>query len=314
MRLNELTIMLIFSLLAIFPLVSCQNEAAIPDVYTPINIDGVASNKIVFWGHSAGRIVEPFIEEEINDISSSFNFEKCSVDGEKMLQIAARQGSIPAYFHRENCERPGRKFMIANEEHPLASGFDGSAIPFSIVNGVNPCTINNVTGKITRVKKNFYFQPNDVDYFSLDSVNYIYTSAAIEFRYPFFTFFWCDQLVDRNNVETLLEKYRIMVDFTGNDRFLIIGSIRGDTISHKEVESKLSVAFAGHYFNAREYLVSEAIKDYSSFSASDRDLINIGSVPTVWMKDEVHLNNKGASLVAKEAMRLFEAQFLQVEQ
>lgn len=306
MGLKEMTIKLILTILALSLFESCHNEIVDTDEYTIALTEGIASNKIIFWGHSAGRILEPFLEDEIDNITTAFEFERCSVDGEKMLQIAARQGSIPPYFLKEDCLKIGNKYLIANEDHPLASVFDGSAVPFSIINGVNPCIINNVAGKISRIKKTFYFEPDNVDLFSPDSINIINTSAALKFRYPFFTFFWCDQLVDRNNVEALLKKYRIMTEFTGNDNYLIIGSIRGDSISHKEVEIKLLNCFNEHYFNARSYLVSEAKKEYMNFSVPDRERINKGSVPLAWMKDTIHLNNKGAIRVAREAVRLFE--------
>ena len=295
----------LFSLFSLLLFESCQKETSdIVDINNIALADGISSNKIIVWGHSAGRIIEPFLESELrNFYSYNFVFERCSANGERMLQIAARQGSIPAFFTKDICERIGNKYQIATAIHPLSSSFDGSDVFFSIINGVNPCTINNVLGELSRVNSFVYFEPYKICDFSLDSVNLINTSASIRFRNSLFSFFWCDQLVDRSNLETLLEKYRIMVNFIGNDRFLIIGSIRGDSLSHKEIESILSAEFNDHYFNAREYLISEAARNMSNLSDSDKVRVSCGRVPLIWMKDDVHLNDHGAKLLAKEIVR-----------
>lgn len=268
--------------------------------------DSVATNKIVFWGHSAGYIVEPFIEELLKEkFPYSFDFERCSVNGETMLQIAARQGSIPAFFYGSNSVREGKEYVIADIKRPLLSSFDGSSIQFSIVNGVNPCIINGVSGLLTREEEKYVFKPND-NHFSIlpNTKNIVKTEASSAFRFPLFSFFWCDQASDRDNIGTLIRIYQQMVSYTGNGKCLIIGSIRGDNYSHERVESLLATNFESRYFNARKYLISEGEKHYEFFSQEDQARITEGMIPRVWMKDEVHLNGVGAEMVAKEVVRL----------
>ena len=276
--------------------------------YMPVDqpvIDSLASNKIIVWGHSAGRIIEPFLDQCIKEmIGDGYVFERCSVNGETMLQIAARQGSLPALFKGSFCHKSDDGFIIADGSHPLVSSFDGSSVTFSIVNGVNPCMINGVKGYLSENQNAYVFYPDNDEPLVLDDFNIINTSASSSFRYPLLSVFWCDQPEDRNNVDSLLKKYIKMVRYAGNDRFLIVGSIRGDKKSHQEVESLLASEFKSQYFNARAYLVSEAGKNPSAFSKSDQKKIKSGSVPSAWMKDDVHLNSEGAAIVAGEVARI----------
>ena len=295
---------LFFAFAAIILVVSCQRgslNTESPGI-SSLGENREASNKIVFWGHSAGVIIEPFLEEELKkEIKGNFSFEKCSVKREAMLQVAARQGAFPAYFYRKNCVKMGNKYWIANADNPLLSSFDGTYAQFSICNGVNPCIINNTLGKLSREEESVFFEPYDSNHFSLESINTIETAASSKFRNPLFSFFWCDQEKDRSDISALLKKYKLMAEFSGNSRYLIIGSITGDASYHHDVESILSESFGQHYLNAREYLVTEAEKIIESFSDNDKELIGKGCVPTVWMQDEVHLNEIGAGMIAKKA-------------
>lgn len=282
----------------------------VPEVATPTT-DSVATDRIVFWGHSAGRILEPLLEEELKDnLSIAFRFEKCSVDSETMLQIAARQGSLPARFYGSHCVLVRNRYRIADGNYPFRSSFDGTSILFSIVNGVNPCEINNVSGILSKEGNAYYFEPSNNAQFTLQSINLINTASSVDFRFPLFSLFWCDQISDREDLGALLEKYKRMVEFTGNSYYLIIGSIRGDALSHKIIEQTLTTTFNDHFFNARAFLASEAKKDEASFSASDRARIAKGSVPWVWMRDEKHLNSTGALILAKEVANILKARIV----
>lgn len=261
-------------------------------------------NKIVFWGHSAGNIIEPILENELKSaVVNHFSFEKCSVYGENMLQIAARQGSIPPYFYKVNCKKIDNKYKIADKSYPLMSTYDGSPLTFSIINGVNHCVINGVSGELIKEQNSFFFRPDSIDSIILDSITIIKTAAYFNFRNPYFTFFWCDQVKDRKNLSTLMDKYKKMVDFSGNEHYLIIGSINGNSRTLKSVESLLASEFREHYFNAREFLVNQASNNLSSFSESDKNLLKNGGIPTVWMEDDVHLNTIGSGLIAKGIVR-----------
>lgn len=263
------------------------------------------TNRIVFWGHSAGAILEPALEKELRKrINVDFSFEKCSASGENMLQIAARQGAIPAFFYGMDCDLLKSKYKIGDNSHPLISSYDGTAIPFSVMNGINPCVINNCTGVLSKQNSSYFFEPDDLTGFSLEEINFIETAASSNFRCPLYAFFWCDQQMDRNDVDALIDKYEIMADYNGNSHYLIIGSIVGDENSHRTVESRLRAAFSQHYFNAREFLVSEAEKNIDSFSSEDVVSIKKGKVPSIWMKDSLHLNSKGAELVAREVVNI----------
>ena len=170
--------------------------------------------------------------------------------------------------------------------------------------GVNPCTINGVEGTISQKQESVYFTPAGPEQFTLRDTNVVNTSASSRLRCPLLSVFWCDQLSDRKNIDSLIKKYSKMVDFSGNDQYIIIGSVRGDYDSLSEVESALAAEFKEHYFSARAFLISEAEKDLTVFSASDQSRIKEGSVPSAWMKDEMHLNSYGATLVANELYKV----------
>lgn len=266
--------------------------------------DVITTNKVVVWGHSAGVIIEPFIKEYMEEaLDIDIDFEACSVNGECMLQVAARQGSIPAYFISEDCQQTNDGYIVARLESPLKSLFNNEGISFSIVNGFNPCSINGVKGYLLYDRGNYIFKPTSQEGLAFTEKNLILSFASSEFKNALATFLWCDQTIDKQNLTDFIQKYKTMAEYVGNDNFYIMGAIVGTDATRDPIEALLKDAFGNHFFNGRKYLLSEAILE-SSLTESDRACIERGQLPSFYMKDTLHLNEKAARLISKKMVEI----------
>lgn len=264
------------------------------------------TNKVIVWGHSAGVIIEPFIKAEIESILDiEIDFEACSVNGEDMLQIAARQGSLPPLFADVDCSITDSGYRIANYDYPFHSSFGNEAISFSIINGFNPCTINGVKGTLTLTGSTYYFTPDGDKEIVLTSQNAVMSYASTAFNNALMTIFWCDQGSDKSNLETLIKKYERMTSFVGNNNYLIEGSITGTDEKRAQSEKLLLERFGEHFFNGRLYLLSEARKEISDVtSEEDIERMKMGQLPSFFMKDDVHLNERAARILSQKLVEV----------
>lgn len=129
--------------------------------------------------------------------------------------------------------------------------------------------------------------------------------ASTEFRKPLVTIFWCDQGVDKHDLEVFLDKYVIMTQYVGNENFFIMGSITGNDSIRGPLEQMLVQEFGDHYFNGRKYLLGEAVKEIDSSTMEDDIIrINEGRLPSFYMKDATHLNGKAADILSKKMIEM----------
>ena len=266
----------------------------------------VTSNKVIVWGHSAGVIIEPFVKEYLEeDLDIDIEFEACSVNGETMLQVAARQGSIPPVFTNSTCIVNDHGYLVANNDNPFHSSYNNSAITFSITNGFNPCKVNGIVGQLSLIGSSYYFKPEDGRELILKGSNTVVSYASDEYRNALITIFWCDQGRDKDDMESLVHKYRIMTSFVGNDNYLIVGSITGTNDTRVPLETLLNEEFGEHYVSGRQILLEEAIKEQSGeMNADDYKRIDKGQLPSVYMADDIHLNEKASRILSKRIVAI----------
>ena len=297
----------LFEVICLFFIFSCSEEIEATETLEIGNEqDTPISNKVVVWGHSAGVIIEPFIRHYMGEaLGPDIDFEPCSVDGETMLQVAARQGSIPSFFYSTDCTKTNDGYIVATSKSPLKSIYDNSTITFSIINGFNPCTINGITGDLIKSGGDYIFRPQGECNMNLLEKKQIMSFASTEFRNPLVTIFWCDQGVDKNDLKIFLDKYVIMTQYVGNENFFIMGSITGNDSIRGPLEQMLAQEFGDHYFNGRKYLLAEAIKEINSSTTEDDIIrINEGRLPSFYMKDAIHLNEKAADILSKKMVEV----------
>lgn len=268
---------------------------------------------IVVWGHSAGVIIEPYLESILNEEQSDYVLNRRSVRGESILQIAARQGSIPCRFNVDWADNED-EHLIASSTNKLVSTYNGEIMDVNPVFGYNPCYISGEKGVLKRDGDLYYFTSGSKTKSNyLSGSHLIIPNDAFVLTKGCINIFWCDQQQDRKDIVGLVDIYKRMTKFTGNQKYLIIGSIRGDRNSQAELEKEMETHFNGHYFNAREYLIREASK-YSMdiiISSADEERLNQGKVPSYFMEDDdIHLNALGAKLVASQVFELLTSHFM----
>lgn len=290
---------------------SCENNS---DFEVREIVANSSDKTIVVWGHSAAFIIEPYLESLLINELPNYTLVKRSVRGETILQIAARQGSIPCIFngewiYDEISQIPTLSCSV------LLSSYNGEEIEINTEFGFNPCSIQGFEGILKKEEGKYYFTPYNRDNKELECGNshFIMPNEASTLLNAKINVFWCDQEQDRKNIDNLVDIYEIMTDFTGNGNYLIVGSIRGDRESHGLLERKLEDHFKEHYFNAREYLVQEALDQSFNMliSNEDNERLSQGKVPSFLMEDDdVHLNAIGASLVASKLFQIITAYYI----
>jgi hypothetical protein len=297
----------LFEVICLLVLSSCSGDVEATEVLEIGNAsDTLNSKKVVVWGHSAGVIIEPYIRYYmVETLGPDIEFEACSVNSETMLQVAARQGSIPPFFYSTDCTKTNDGYIVATSKSPLKSIYDSSTLTFSIINGFNPCTINGIKGNLIQSGGNYIFKPHEECNLNLSATNQIMSFASTEFRNPLVAIFWCDQGVDKNDLKVFLDKYVIMTQYVENENFFIMGSITGNDSIRGPLEQMLVQEFGDHYFNGRKYLLGEAIKEIdSSTTEDDINRINEGRLPSFYMKDATHLNGKAADILSKKMVEV----------
>lgn len=267
------------------------------DAYIKENIPG-----IVCWGDSltAGAggngISYPSILQELI-IKNIYNIpvENMGVGGEDTLTILGRTGSKPMIVDAFTIPSDLSKVEIKFRTTPLRQGDKG----------INPCVINDVEGYLTieqdsAISTNFkyYFQrSNNGTAVEVHNNTKIQTSASTLYK-DYMPIIFIGQNGGYDSDDELIEQIKLLVDYNNNDMYLVLGLTSGTEASRKELETKMDNEFGKKYINLRNSLSKSGVEDAGLIAnAEDMMATVIGKVPPSLHVDEVHLNDKGYTLI-----------------
>jgi hypothetical protein len=93
--------------------------------------------------------------------------------------------------------------------------------------------------------------------------------------------------------------YSSMVDFVGNDKYVIVGSVTGDESTLQPYEKAMEDKFGDRFINFREYLISDAYDNYEiKLNSKDIAAIRQGSVPPSLIMNGSKLTDQGSKILA----------------
>lgn len=230
-------------------------------------------------------------------LGESYSVNNFGIGGETAQQIACRQGGVPMMVQPLECEynkwavidfksifgfKPNYKFVYQSSEGFYPCTIDGKDVTLYWNSDGNQTVKNNNTEtlSVTRPTK---IVPYSSTLRKKTCIIWCGTNG------------WGD-----NNIDTLINTQKCMVEYNGNDSYIVIGLHR-DSLSDKfdELETKMSQAFGEHFINIREYLVNYGLEDSGiTPTTEDETRISQGLVPSSLLADGLHFNANGYSVIA----------------
>lgn len=201
-----------------------------------------------------------------------------SVTDDDITMIGARQGSVPMYV---------APLFIPGEIQPveitLSTASGEKLTPhFDYNGGLNPCTINGVTGIISNINQKLYFTRSTS---GADTIIYEPTQVvtrAMEEKRSDITIFFIGSDDIYADADKTLEMYQAMTNYLEdeNKQFLIVSPLVGTKEDLNAVDQKLSTYFGNRYLNFRQYLLTNAEADYNlQLNEVEKSFIAQGELP-----------------------------------
>jgi hypothetical protein len=254
-------------------------------------------------GVSYPEVLEDLIADNFQDTMPVIN---CGVGGEDTNTIIGRAGGVP-YIIAESFTIPPDtskvKFVFTSSNgSPVAPLRQGDC-------GVNPVSINGITGNIS-IEQESYFGEDFSYNFSrgasgkpveVKTGTPIYSNGSIQYR-NFIPIIFIGQNGGWENNDELIAQQMSIVNFKthNQDNFLILGLTTGNAASRASLETDLLNYYGDKYINLREYLSSDGIYDAGlEPTKQDLEAIKAGSVPPSLLSDSVHLNSYGYALIGR---------------
>ena len=119
-----------------------------------------------------------------------------------------------------------------------------------------------------------------------------------------------------NDYNMLINQYKMAIEKSQTDRYIIIGNTSGDYESNKDWEYALQSAFQRHFINMREYLAHPIYDDNGNIiscyglddrgftpTADDLTKISVGEVPRQLKVDSAHFTSYGYYTEAEQVYK-----------
>lgn len=241
---------------------------------------------------------------------TGLNVVNYGVGGETIETILGRQGGLPMIvqpgFTIPEDATPVNiylKSITGNEVNPLLQSAQ-------VEKGINPCTINGVTGTLSYTDGKYYFtRVERGTVISVDRPVMLFTKAMKEKNSSQILLLWIGQNNAQEINEIGADRYahkiissvRACVNSVGTNKFLVLSSpIDGRINQYSGIFEKVATEFGGNFVNVFEYLLEFGLLD-AGIDATNTDKENIadGRVPQSLRFDSVHLNAHGYNSVAK---------------
>ena len=262
--------------------------------------------RVICWGDSltsgvGGSSTYPRMLASISGLPVR-NF---GVGGETSGHIAMRQGAIdfyvaPVVIPAES--KPIEIKLVDKDGDHVDLGYFGNA-------GLSPITIAGVTGKF------FYSEAEGRYLFTRDNkkdnkevvisrmtrvvTNAMQNRTTSDIQV---IFSGSNNGYSAKSIGDLIEKERKMIEFSGSDKYVIIGMTCLERMSDiAEINNIMAEEFGDHFLDIRTYFLTEGLAD-AGIEPTEQDLADIerGEIPSSLRSDDIHGNEHFYRLLAEQ--------------
>ena len=229
-----------------------------------------------------------------------------AADRDSLLGVAGREGGIPLMvtpFIIPEDKTPAE--IVLNNENGNKTWLDLSKNA-----GLNPCEICGVEGMISRMGDKMYFTRSASGERTMIMETQPVTTRGMNLRLSDITVFFVGSDDMFADTEATVKVYRAMVDNLdeGNDKYIVMGPVRGDLAVMQALETALAAEFGDHFVNIRQKLCEDAEKPHDSFTLTDADikLAKTGVIPESYFASEDYFSSLGTyatGMIAADSMR-----------
>lgn len=226
------------------------------------------------------------------------------VTSENTSMIAMREGGIPVILNSTVIPDESEFipiFFHAENGDPIYFLENGDA-------GINPCTIKDIEGKITKINGAYYFKRlakgkqtvvDDGEIFKTfamndkleDDILVIYTGT--------------NDLPTKSTIYDTVDDINAMIEYYGTSKYLIIGLTYDEKIKDIfEINSILANEYEDNFIDIRTYMINYGIEDAGlTPTTADSDMMSKKRMPPSLMRDSIHGNKFYNELLAKQIYR-----------
>ena len=199
--------------------------------------------------------------------------------------------------------------FLEEEGKPIRPLYQGST-------GINPCTINGVTGSITGEKDEqgamtyFFTRSEAGEAVKVEDGSEVETWASGQFHDYIFVVFMGENHGWNEETDELIRQQQAILSMQEKHKgkYIVVGLPTGTAKERSELEVALSEVYGEKFFNIREYMSTEALAD-AGIKPTDEDAARMaeGMVPTSFLSDHIHFNGEGYRLLGEQIYERMEA-------
>ncbi len=287
------------------------NSMLPPDTtdFDALTVEVSEKTRIVCWGDSltasGGASSSQTAYPRVLATISALPVRNYGVGGETSGHIAMRQGALPLYVAPVviPAESTPIEIQLLGEDGDKTDlGFFGNA-------GLSPFTIGGVTGKFfyNAAEDKYLFTRNsgtDNEEVIISRPTRVVT-AGMEGRTTAdinVIFSGSNNGYSANSIHKLIETERKMIEFSGSDKYVIIGMTSLDRMPDiAEINEKMAEEFGDNFLDIRTYFLTEGLAD-AGIEPTEQDLADIerGEIPSSLRSDDIHGNDHFYRLLAEQ--------------
>lgn len=227
------------------------------------------------------------------------------VGGETSGHIAMRQGALPLYiapFTIPAAAEPVKVQLLDGDMDHTDLGYFGNS-------GLSPITVAGVRGTF------YYSSQDDCYYFTRDEDEF-YEEIKVTVPTRVVTTGMADRKTNDiqvifigtnngysvNSVHKLIDTQRKMVEFSGSDKYIIVGMTCLDRMPDiADINAALGAEWGDNFLDIRTYMLTEGL-EYLGIEPTEEDLADIerGEIPASLRSDDTHGNDYFYQLLAEQ--------------
>lgn len=174
--------------------------------------------------------------------------------------------------------------------------------------GINPCSIDGIEGKISKLNGAYYFKRSEKGSRTVIEDGTLFTTYAMNDKNEediLILFTGTNDNPSKKNIFDIIKKQRDMIEYYGTSKYLVIGLTFSGTMSDLgTVNEILANEYEDHFLDLRSYLINYGLADAGiTPTSTDRDYISKGKIPSSLMRDYVHGNRHFNRLLAEQVYR-----------
>lgn len=281
-------------------------EADIDDIRDEI---GVSDKTIVCFGNSltmgaTASYSNPW-PTQLEALLPDYTIKNHGIPGEGVQTIGARQGGIPmltdgAFTIPADTTAVAISFtnMLGGTPTPLVQAGTSIATP-----GINPCSIAGVEGTLSWSNDTYYFtRTTSGDAVTVNRPTPIITNSMKNDRSDILILWTGENGQFDDNYDNLIAYEKLIVDYSKNRNYLIIGRSNASYISTwgTAYNRGMMLAYGRKYINIVEYLSKYGLSDLGiSPTSEDETAMSNGLIPPSLKTDSTHLITDAYGIVVR---------------